>query len=293
MLAERHGCSVRSIVGAAVWKGRTMNRMFLGILIAAAPSVARGQSFDAGAQFSATSNPTGAWSYGEQPTVGGAFSLFEHQIEFGIGGYFWGPAAAPGSPPFIGKNTTESPVFIPGDPVLPPGTTMFHPGPIGQRAVVRWTSPGAGNADVYVYVGGVAVDQAFASSDVAIVHNESILAASSDYSNSMEYSFSTRIAVQQGDTVDLSQGFGTNGDYFNDSTAFRFTMVLNRCIADLTGDSLVDDGDFAVFAPAYNLLDCADPAMPPNCPADINRDTFVDDADFTIFAVGYNELICP
>lgn len=64
------------------------------------------------------------------------------------------------------------------------------------------------------------------------------------------------------------------------------------CPADLFHDQLVDDQDFSVFAVAYNLLDCADAAMPPGCSADLNRDNFVDDTDFSIFAVAYDTLVC-
>ncbi|MBX3380033.1 MAG: hypothetical protein KF805_08045 [Phycisphaeraceae bacterium] len=63
--------------------------------------------------------------------------------------------------------------------------------------------------------------------------------------------------------------------------------------ADFTGDAMVDDADFVVFAAGYNILDCFDPAMTPDCPADLNGDGFVDDADFVIFAAAYNALVCP
>ncbi len=63
--------------------------------------------------------------------------------------------------------------------------------------------------------------------------------------------------------------------------------------ADLTGDSQVDDSDFVVFASAYDLLDCASPAMPAACPADLNADSVVDDADFVLFSAAYNALVCP
>ena len=55
----------------------------------------------------------------------------------------------------------------------------------------------------------------------------------------------------------------------------------------------MDDSDFVLFATAYNVLDCADPAMPANCPADFNRDNVVDDADFVTFVQAYNDLLCP
>ncbi|MBS0190157.1 MAG: immunoglobulin domain-containing protein [Phycisphaerales bacterium] len=69
--------------------------------------------------------------------------------------------------------------------------------------------------------------------------------------------------------------------------------VAAACPSDLNHDAVVDDSDFVLFAGAYDLLLCSDPAMPAGCPADLNADTFVDDADFSIFAVAYDNLLCP
>jgi len=65
-----------------------------------------------------------------------------------------------------------------------------------------------------------------------------------------------------------------------------------QCVGDINCDHYVDDADFALFAAAYNLLICEDPAMPAGCPADLNRDALVDDADFSMFAAGYDALVC-
>ncbi|MBX3390493.1 MAG: hypothetical protein KF691_13675 [Phycisphaeraceae bacterium] len=64
------------------------------------------------------------------------------------------------------------------------------------------------------------------------------------------------------------------------------------CGADFNFDRRVDDADFAIFAGAYDLLDCTDPDMPAACPNDINRDGLVDDADFVLFVTAYNTLLC-
>lgn len=69
--------------------------------------------------------------------------------------------------------------------------------------------------------------------------------------------------------------------------------VSNSCVGDINTDGFVDDTDFTIFAAAYNLLDCADPAMPATCPSDLNNDGVVDDADFQILAVAYDQLLCP
>jgi 6-phosphogluconolactonase (cycloisomerase 2 family) len=77
-----------------------------------------------------------------------------------------------------------------------------------------------------------------------------------------------------------------------DSLGGFATYVPAICPADLTGEGFVDDSDFQVFVQAYNILDCADEAMPQGCPADFNLDGFVDDSDFQIFVIAYNELVC-
>lgn len=65
------------------------------------------------------------------------------------------------------------------------------------------------------------------------------------------------------------------------------------CQCDFNHDNQVDDADFIAFVAAYNILDCADPAMTPGCPVDVNYDSFVDDSDFTVFVAAYNNLLCP
>ncbi|MBX3379995.1 MAG: hypothetical protein KF805_07855 [Phycisphaeraceae bacterium] len=65
------------------------------------------------------------------------------------------------------------------------------------------------------------------------------------------------------------------------------------CPADLDGDSSVTDADFAIFITAYDILDCADPAMRADCNADFTHDGFVDDADFLTFVAAYDVMICP
>ncbi len=69
-------------------------------------------------------------------------------------------------------------------------------------------------------------------------------------------------------------------------------VVANVCSGDLNDDGIVEDGDFVLFASAYNLLLCEDPVMPVNCPSDLNSDSLVDDSDFVLFAAAYDALLC-
>jgi len=83
------------------------------------------------------------------------------------------------------------------------------------------------------------------------------------------------------------------GWYDDNSGSFTINVNIATCPGDLNTDGLVDDSDFVIFVGAYNILVCADPAMPAGCPADFNGDTLVDDADFSVFVVAYNGLLCP
>lgn len=87
---------------------------------------------------------------------------------------------------------------------------------------------------------------------------------------------------------------GSPGGLFTEASyAFDLQLLANlTCPGDFNIDSRIDDSDFPAFAVAYNLLDCADPAMPLDCPADLDFNGFVDDADFAVFAGGYDLLIC-
>ncbi len=69
-------------------------------------------------------------------------------------------------------------------------------------------------------------------------------------------------------------------------------IAFGICDSDFNCDGQVEDSDFVVFAQAYNVLVCDDPAMPVGCPADLNGDGVVDDADFVVFVGAYNELLC-
>jgi hypothetical protein len=78
-----------------------------------------------------------------------------------------------------------------------------------------------------------------------------------------------------------------------DDLRFDTPRAAASCPGDLNGDTFVDDVDFQIFALAYNILDCAEPAMPSGCPADLNSDGLVDDTDFLIFVIAYNAVLCP
>lgn len=83
--------------------------------------------------------------------------------------------------------------------------------------------------------------------------------------------------------------------YFAPASSFqrvRGIAIYTNCPADINLDGFADDSDFTHFVGAYDILDCADAAMPVPCPSDLNADGLVDDADFQIFVSGYDTLVC-
>jgi hypothetical protein len=97
-------------------------------------------------------------------------------------------------------------------------------------------------------------------------------------------------------SITIGQGLASAPAYSigpGSKIATGFWATIRNCPADLNSDGFVDDSDFVLFANAYNLLLCSDPAMPAGCPADLTADAFVDDSDFVLFADAYNALLCP
>ncbi|MBL8887883.1 MAG: hypothetical protein JNK16_14600 [Phycisphaerales bacterium] len=142
---------------------------------------------------------------------------------------------------------------------IDPGTTT---GPSGNAQVTLY----AGDTEVFVYsgeFGGATGELAAGAYRLAIRASASIE--------------STGTSSETGGTYTLGFTLGST----------------DPCPADLNGDHVVDDFDFLLFLPAYDVLDCADPAMPEGCPADLNGDGVVDDADFLIFLPAYDTLVCP
>jgi len=103
-----------------------------------------------------------------------------------------------------------------------PGQLSFHPGRDGEYAVVRWTSPEEGNADLSA---GFATIAEHATTDVHVLHNGKPLfdAGINVRGGGPQAKFHQGIAVRKGDTVDCVCGFG-NGDYGADTTAL--TVVI-------------------------------------------------------------------
>jgi hypothetical protein len=176
------------------------------------------QPYDAAAQFSGTANPTGVWSYGCSQSLGASFQLDTQQIQ-NNGLYGWGSSSSCG-PNDVGYNPTNADITVDGSVTVPAHTTEFHPGPEDQNAVLRFTAPAGGNYKVQaVFWGDDFVGPT--TTDVHVLHNGLGLYTGEvdGYGRpSSDQSFTTTISVAAGDTIDFAVGYGTDGNYFFDTT---------------------------------------------------------------------------
>lgn len=107
-------------------------------------------------------------------------------------------------------------------------------------------------------------------------------------SDGLVYDLTARVDNPNGWVLYKASAINNAGQIVGYGNFGGFLLTEIKCPADFNGDFQVDDGDFLVFAQAYNQL-----TVPPADPrADLNSDGFVDDADFVAFAAAYNNLLC-
>ncbi len=112
------------------------------------PTPTAGSSFNAVNDFSATSNPSGAWSYGYKATSSSAFTRYTGNGQPWAGISSW--SLYDGGKPYlmVAKNTTGSTTTYGGSIVQPADLLNLHPGPGGEQSTVRWTAPSAGTYQI-------------------------------------------------------------------------------------------------------------------------------------------------
>ncbi|MEE3371263.1 MAG: hypothetical protein VX346_18155 [Planctomycetota bacterium] len=174
--------------------------------------------------FSKTSNPTGAWSYGT--ALSGTFTLYDTtRIDRGTD-TIWQYATTASAAPHLWKN--ESGATVTGNPN---GSVSLHPGPSPetQPSIARWTAPLTGSVTVNGQFG--AGDGGL--TDARIKYNDSVLFESLDFSTDQPFSFTQNVTV--GDTID----WVVSGAYGGGNTPLTATVTAIPEPASLLIGSLV------------------------------------------------------
>ncbi len=179
--------------------------------------------YDAAADFSATSNPTGVWSYGEEATLGGSLSLYTANAS-GAGIDYWNGSGGVGlnSPPFVLHNGTNQAISI-GSIIVQAGQLAFHPGQQDQYSIIRFTSPVAGTFSLVSSFTGI--DIGGTTTDVHVLLDGSSLFGGSVNGYGGTTAFNSSITLHVGDIIDFAVGYGSNGTYNNDSTALSAVLT--------------------------------------------------------------------
>src|SRR2546423_3979298 len=131
------------------------------------------------------------------------------------------------------RNNTGAAYQYPNAPtvVQPPDTLNVHPGPHGERGVVKWTAPAAGTYTVAGRFQGI--DTGATTSDVAVAKNGTTLFSGQVNGYGATAPFSLSVTVSAGDAIEFSVGVGSNGNYNNDSTGLAATIVAQGGSADV------------------------------------------------------------
>src|SRR5215831_5442629 len=143
--------------------------LFAVVLAQMGPGAARSAAYDLSADFSPTSNPSGAWTYGASTNLGGTFTTFNINTtgtaQNGVPMDFW--LFGSYNPAIVRNDTGLTAIGDGGQGVYPPGTTLLFPGggtdvPFAF-GVVRFTVP-AGQGGSYLIQTAV---QSYLSGDLS------------------------------------------------------------------------------------------------------------------------------
>jgi hypothetical protein len=196
------------------------------VAIEGAAGVGGGTAYNAVTDFSASQNPYGPWSYGYKTTSVSTLNLYAtHNYVFGPALETW--TAGGSCCPMVVRNNTGATLTYPTATSVtqPVDLLNLHPGPLGEKSVVRWTAPTSGTYSIagrfqgLDSVGGT-------TTDVTILHNSATIFTGNinGYGNQANFSLAARPVVA-GDTIDFQVGWGSNNGHSYDSTGLAATIT--------------------------------------------------------------------
>ncbi len=202
----------------------------LGIVCAVfvvAASAQAGVIADFAADFSSSSNPSGAWSYGAVASLGSTPTLSTSTSTYGPGNEVHGWVPTGTSWPTIALNSTGNAVsFGAGNAITLAGMQgLLHPGVSGQFADVRYTATSAFSGMLDVAFSGI--DVVGTTTDVHVLLNGQSLFSGGINGFGQVQGLHASVNLAQGDVLDFAVGYGSNGNYLDDSTGFYATLTTS------------------------------------------------------------------
>jgi hypothetical protein len=191
--------------------------------------------YDVVTDFSVGSNPNGTWSYGYLDTPAGLnYTLMSFGTSgAGIAGVdAWSAAVdypQATATPYIARNTTASEVQnAGGDFRIPVDELQMHPGIHNEAATIRWTAPTDMVIDFSGFFEGLDLSTKGTTTDVHVLLNDVALFDANVTGNGVgtrqPFAF-TGIRVAAGTVVDFVVGYGTDDNYFSDSTGLSASIT--------------------------------------------------------------------
>ena len=190
-------------------------------------------SWDVASEFDDQTNPgPTVWSYGEEPTLNGAFTLLPTVYNPAAGNVL-GWTNATGFP-LLGHNVNPFPYVVGSSfPVtLAPHGLQMHPGPgpTCAYAVARFTAPYSGKYKISGQFFGLDdnLTQTTTDVEISINSNPPVFTGTIDLNTPAHFASFTTInaTLAVGNTVDFQVGCGPSGDYNFDSTGLNAVIEL-------------------------------------------------------------------
>ena len=190
-------------------------------------------TFNAANDFSTTDNPNNPWQYGWSWTLGGNFNLSTNSTHLTPTLDLWiDQETHPHLSVYHGAifhNSTEEVNNSHSTITLQPNQLALHPGYRGEYSILRWTAPETKTYSLSSVFSGL--DHVGpTTTDVHVLHNGTLLFSDlvNGFGVTSSKSFSATQTIEAGDTIDFAVGYGTNQNYWFDSTGIDATISANE-----------------------------------------------------------------
>jgi hypothetical protein len=179
----------------------------------------------ASTQFSATSNPSGAWSYGWSKSVGSGFKLDTRTFDMkGLNG--WASECCETTKPDVYHNPTDKAISPAETDPIPGKSLALRPGSEGENAILRWTAGVSAHYAVKATFTGL--DTTDAPRIAASILLDSVEIFSSDVNgagSAHSRSFYGTVSMIAGDTLDFAVRPAETGNYLHDTTGLTVEIA--------------------------------------------------------------------
>jgi hypothetical protein len=197
--------------------------------------------YDIAADFSATANPNGVWSYGylaksatpETPNDNTFTPYTQNGPTYGVdhwglvnGGWSFG----------VYHNSASQAVSVYGDDNFQPNQAAFQAGPDGQYSVFRFTAPQAGSYSLSTTFTGICTQRSNATDVHVLLNGRDLFPNKVELAGQYQSSLTDQgtLTLAQGEKVDFVLGGGPNSIQDSDMTAVAATLMLTNSGSNAT-----------------------------------------------------------